>query len=77
MVFIRPTILRSQADREATAARRYGIIREAQRQFNPKVEPSIDQLVIDYLGAVPPALPAQPGDVTIAPAPVVAPPGGT
>jgi general secretion pathway protein D len=54
MVFIRPTILRSQADREATTARRYGIIREAQRQYNPKVEPSIDQLVFDYMGAVPP-----------------------
>jgi general secretion pathway protein D len=36
------------------------VIREAQRQFNPKVEPSLDQLVIDYMGAVPP-LPPAPG----------------
>ena len=75
MVFIRPTILRSQADREATTARRYGIIREAQRKFNPKVEPAIDQLVIDYLGAVPPSAVQQPGDVIITPAQVRPAPG--
>ncbi len=70
MVFIRPTILRSQAEREATAARRYGVIREAQRRFNPKAEPSIDELVIDYMGAVPPTLlaPAQ-GDAVFGPRP--------
>jgi general secretion pathway protein D len=48
------------------------VIREAQRQFNPKVEPSIDQLVVDYMGAVPP-LPvgavSSSGDVVIAPEP--------
>ena len=86
MVFIRPTILRSPAEREATAARRYGVIREAQRRFNPKVEPSIDELVIDYLGAIPPTAVQQPGDVVITPAqarpapgelaPVALPPGG-
>ena len=86
MIFIRPTILRSQADREATTARRYGIIREAQRQFDPKVEPAIDQLVIDYLGTTPPAAVARPGDVIITPAqarptpgelaPVAVPPSG-
>ncbi|MET0180965.1 MAG: type II secretion system secretin GspD [Novosphingobium sp.] len=86
MVFIRPTILRSQADRQATAARRYGVIREAQRQYNPKVEPSIDQLVIDYMGAVPPAPPApgpadtvyypEPRAVPVPPAPVPTAPNG-
>jgi general secretion pathway protein D len=75
MVFIRPTILRSQADREATTARRYGIVREAQRQFNPKVEPSIDELVIDYLGAVPPTVPGGPGDTVIGPRAEPVPPG--
>lgn len=75
MVFIRPTILRSQAEREATAARRYGVIREAQRKFNPKVEPAIDELVIDYLGAVPPTAVQQPGDVVITPAQVRPAPG--
>ena len=74
MVFIRPTILRSQAEREATAARRYGVIREAQRRFNPKAEPSIDQLVIDYMGAIPPApLAVQPGDAVFGPRPMPVP----
>jgi len=74
MVFIRPTILRSQAEREATAARRYGVIREAQRRFNPKAEPSIDELVIDYMGAVPPTPPtALPGDAVFGPRPVPVP----
>jgi general secretion pathway protein D len=68
MVFIRPTILRTAADRAALTARRYGVIRQAQRDYNPKVEPSIDQLVIDYLGAVPPTAAPQPGDVVITPA---------
>ena len=86
MIFIRPTILRTQAQREATTARRYGIIREAQRQFDPKVEPAIDQLVIDYLGTTPPGAVSQPGDVLITPAqarptpgelaPVAVPPSG-
>jgi general secretion pathway protein D len=44
------------------------VIRQAQIDFNPKREPTIDQLVIDYLGAVPPAPPQQPGDVLIVPA---------
>ena len=68
MIFIRPTILRSQSDREATTARRYGIIREAQRRFDPKVEPAIDELVIDYMGTTPPGAVQQPGDVVITPA---------
>ena len=86
MVFIRPTILRTAADRAALTARRYGVIREAQRQFNPKREPSIDELVVDYLGAALPAPAPQPGDVVITPtqarpapgelAPVPVPPSG-
>ena len=75
MIFIRPTILRSAADRGALAARRYGSVREAQRQFNPKREPSIDELIVDYLGAVPPAVPQQPGDVVITPVPARPTPG--
>ena len=74
MVFIRPTILRSQAERERTAARRYGVIREAQRKFNPKAEPSIDELVIDYMGAVPPTLLAPgAGDAVFGPRPQLVP----
>lgn len=54
MVFIRPTILRNRADNAALTARRYGYIRDFQAQRNPDVEPAIDTLVRDYLGAVPP-----------------------
>ena len=67
MVFIRPTILRSAADRDALTARRYGVIRGAQALFDPKAEPSIDQLITDYMGAALPVTPAQPGDVVIRP----------
>ncbi|CAH0495727.1 type II secretion system secretin GspD [Novosphingobium sp. CECT 9465] len=73
MVFIRPTILRNAADRAALAARRYGVVRGAQAEFDPKVEPSIDELIVDYMGAVPPAAPqaqvavVTPGDTLIRP----------
>lgn len=57
MVFIRPTILRNAADARALAARRYGFVREAQREYNGEKggEPSIDALVREYMGALPPA----------------------
>ena len=68
MVFIRPTILRSAADAQAVAAQRYGYIRDRQLAANPKVEPSIDELVRDYMGTVPPSAP-QAGDAVVAPPP--------
>jgi general secretion pathway protein D len=58
MVFIRPTILRSAADARALAERRYGYIRDQQIVSRPGQEPSIDELVRDYMGAVPP-IPAE------------------
>ncbi|MCW1384027.1 type II secretion system secretin GspD [Novosphingobium sp. KCTC 2891] len=69
MVFIRPTIMRNGADRAALTARRYGVIRDAQAAYDPKREPSIDQLIVDYMGAALPVAPApQPGtDTVIAP----------
>lgn len=73
MVFIRPTIMRNAADRQALAARRYGVIRNAQVQFNAKQEPTIDQLIVDYMGATFPAAPSAqvavvaPGDTLIRP----------
>lgn len=68
MVFIRPTILRTAADAQALAARRYNYVRAAQLEFNPKAEPSIDEIVIDYLGAnVPVAPPPGPNDQVIVP----------
>ena len=63
MVFIRPTIIRDRDDARAMTARRYGYIRAEQWYRDPGVEPSIDSLVRDYMGARPPVeIPLAPGD---------------
>lgn len=71
MIFIRPTIVRSAADAQGIAARRYNYAREIQQRRNPKQEPLIDVLVRDFMGAAPPVAPvaaprpaagAEPGD---------------
>lgn len=72
MVFIRPTIMRNANDRQELTARRYGVVRNAQRAFEPGREPGIDDLVEDYLGATAPVAPGKvvavaPGDTVIAP----------
>ncbi len=69
MVFIRPTILRTADDAQAVAARRYDYIRGHQLLANPNREPTLDELVRDYLGTVPPAAPEgpQPNDQVVAP----------
>ncbi|CAN5304095.1 type II secretion system secretin GspD [soil metagenome] len=54
MVFIRPTILKTAADAQALAARRYATIRNQQLKQNPEFEPSIDELLRDYMGVEPP-----------------------
>jgi general secretion pathway protein D len=54
MVFIRPTILRSPDDARTMTERRYGYIRGMQYRQNPDDEPSIDELVREYMGMVPP-----------------------
>jgi general secretion pathway protein D len=54
MVFIRPTILRTAADAKAYAERRYGYVRSQQLLGNPDQEPSIDELMRDYMGVQPP-----------------------
>ncbi len=51
MVFIRPTILRNAADARKLAERRYGYIRDQQLLLRPNEEPSLDELVRDYMGA--------------------------
>lgn len=68
MVFIRPTIVRSKEDAARLTAQRYGYIRAQQLSRNPDAEPGIDELVRDYMGAVPPGAvaPAQKGDEVIA-----------
>ena len=59
MVFIRPTIVRSREEARQLTAQRYGYVRNEQLRRNPTVEPSLDSLVRDYMGAEPPAaLPA-------------------
>ena len=74
MVFIRPTILRSAADARAMSARRYDYVRGQQLLSNPRREPSLDELVRDYLGTVPPAAPGepQPQDLVVTPTEVPA-----
>lgn len=63
MVFIRPTILRSEAEARALAERRYNYVRAQQRLLRPDEEPSIDQLVRDYMDATPPTTdPGAPSD---------------
>ncbi|HEY0326775.1 MAG TPA: type II secretion system secretin GspD, partial [Allosphingosinicella sp.] len=69
MIFIRPTILRSAADARAIAARRYDYVRDQQLAINPTREPTIDELVRDYLGTVPPTAPPElaPTDIVVDP----------
>ena len=73
MVFIRPTILRSAADAQRLAAQRYGYVREAQRTQDPKSEPSIDELVRDYMGTTPPVAPPAPAAATPAQPQIIVP----
>jgi general secretion pathway protein D len=74
MVFIRPTIVRSREEARQVTAQRYGYIRAEQHQRNPEVEPSIDSLVRDYMGAVPPvAARPLPGDSVYRPVPAPVP----
>jgi general secretion pathway protein D len=66
MVFIRPTILRSRQDGDRLTARRYDYVRDMQRLRNPDMEPSIDELLRDYMGATPPTDPnARANDIMI------------
>jgi general secretion pathway protein D len=60
MIFIRPTILRSTADARAMTERRYGYVRQQQYLQNPKAEPTIDELVREYMGMAPPDAPPPP-----------------
>jgi len=70
MVFIRPTILRSAEDARTMSARRYDYARGQQLVSNPNREPTLDELVRDYLGTVPPSVPVepQPADAVVTPA---------
>ncbi|MGZ9113344.1 MAG: type II secretion system secretin GspD [Brevundimonas sp.] len=79
MVFIRPTIIRSSADAQALAADRWGYMRQQQLNNAPGVEPSLDEMLRDYMRAQPPVAPdyflaAPVGEVTASPLPPVADP---
>jgi general secretion pathway protein D len=65
MVFIRPTILKDPNDARRFSSNRYGYVRGRQLIQNPDQEPSLDTLVRDYLGTVPPSVEARPDDQII------------
>ncbi len=69
MIFIRPTILRSAADAAALAARRYETVRSQQLRQYPGSEPSIDELLRDYMGIEPPIAPPLTGEALPPPPP--------
>ena len=72
MVFIRPTILRSESEARTLAERRYNYVRAQQRLLRPDEEPSIDQLVRDYMDTSPPTSdPGSPSDPSQPGAPLV------
>ncbi|MFN3748498.1 MAG: type II secretion system secretin GspD [Sphingorhabdus sp.] len=65
-VFIRPTVISSRADGDIYTARRYDYVRGLQLERNPDLEPSIDQLFRDYMGAPLPVAPTlAPGDTLV------------
>ena len=72
MVFIRPTIIRTAEDAQEMTARRYNYVRGHQLIVNPNREPTLDELVRDYLGTVPPAAAPgpQPQDQVVTPVPL-------
>jgi general secretion pathway protein D len=76
MVFIRPTILRTAEDVQAMSARRYNYVRGHQIIASPNREPTLDEIVRDYLGTTPPVAPEGPGprDQVITPTALPSPP---
>jgi len=76
MVFLRPTIIRSQADAQQLTADRWGYMRDQQLLNDPTREPSLDEMLRDYMRTQPPVAPSPetvPGEVVITPLPPLAP----
>jgi general secretion pathway protein D len=72
-VFIRPTIIKGRDDAQTIAQRRYGYLRDQQLLDRPDREPTLDELVRDYMGAQPPIAAAQTAaDQVVAPPPAAA-----
>jgi len=78
MVFIRPTIIRTPGDAQQLSADRWGYMRGEQLRSQPGVEPSLDEMLRDYMRSQPPVAPraidnpapgatAPVGEVTISP----------
>lgn len=78
MVFIRPTIIRTPGDAQRLSADRWGYMRGEQLRSQPGVEPSLDEMLRDYmrtqapvapsaLDYPPPGVAAPAGEVTISP----------
>lgn len=78
MVFIRPTIIRTPGDAQKLSADRWGYMRGEQLRAQPGVEPSLDEMLRDYMRTQAPVAPraidnpapggtAPVGDVTISP----------
>ena len=57
MIFIRPTIIRSPADAQRLTADRWGYMRQEQLRVAPDQEPSLDELLRDYIRTQPPVPP--------------------
>ncbi|HTU13344.1 MAG TPA: type II secretion system secretin GspD [Allosphingosinicella sp.] len=71
MVFIRATVMRTAEDTRLMSARRYNYVRGHQIIATPNREPTLDEVVRDYLGTTPPVAPEAPqaGDQVVAPPP--------
>ncbi|VVT02512.1 Type II secretion system protein GspD [Sphingomonas sp. EC-HK361] len=54
MIFIRPTIIRNADDSRKITEQRYGYLRLQQGLADPTREPTIDELIRNYMGAAPP-----------------------
>lgn len=54
VVFIRPTVLRTNSEGRVVTAQRYNYARRLQLARNPDIEPSLDELLRDYMGIRPP-----------------------
>jgi len=65
MVFIRPTIIRSPEDAREVAGQRYNYVRNRQLSQRPDREPTIDELVRDYMDTTPPPAPTAPPQVIV------------
>ena len=71
MVFIRATVMRTAEDAQRMTAQRYNYVRGHQIIATPNREPTLDEVVRDYLGTTPPVAPDGPraGDQVVAPPP--------